>query len=142
MAIGAATDWKVVVNNVNLTAWAHNVAVDDSREKIDASVFNPNNSKTYIPGQRDQTVTVTFHMDRASGGPYATIKPLYEGGSAFPFFVQPDSDAGTSSTNEIFGGTATCYQFPYEATLNELEELEIEFSPAPNSVFRYGTVAP
>jgi hypothetical protein len=142
MAIGAATDWKVVVNNVNLSSWAHNVSIDDTREKLDASTFNPNNNKTYIPGQRDQTVTIQFRNDRASGGPFQTILPLYTGGSAFPFFVQGDSDAGTSSTNQIFGGTASCYGFPLEASLNEIEELEIEFSPASNSVFNWGTVAP
>lgn len=142
MSIRAATDWKVVVNNVNMLGWVHNVSIDDSREKLDASVFNPNNNKTYIPGQRDQTVTVQFRNDMATGGPFATIRPLYEGGSAFPFFVQGDSDAGTSATNMIFGGTATCYSFPLEASLNEIEELEVEFSPASNSVFSWGTVAP
>lgn len=142
MPIRAATDWKVVVNNVNMLGWVHNVSIDDTREKLDASVFNPNNNKTYIPGQRDQTVTVQFRNDMSTGGPFATIRPLYEGGSAFPFFVQGDSDAGTSATNMIYGGTATCYSFPLEASLNEIEELEIEFSPATNSVFSWGTVAP
>lgn len=142
MAIGAATDWKVVVNNVVLSTWAHNVSIDDSRDKLDASGFNPNNNKTYVPGQRDQTITIQFRNDMATGGPFATIRPLYEGGSAFPMFVQRDSDAGTSATNMIYGGTASCYSLPLEASLNEIEELEIEFSPASNSVFNWGTVAP
>ena len=142
MAIGVATDWKVVVNNVVLSSWAFDVAIDDTRDKIDVSTFNPNNSKSYVPGQRDQTVTVTFRNDRATGGPHATLEPLYRGGSTFPFFVQPDSDAGTSATNPIYGGTASLYSFPTQATLNEVEEVEIEFSPASNAVFNWGTVAP
>lgn len=142
MAIGVATDWKVVVNNVALSGWAFDVQIEDNREKIDVSTFNPNNSKSYVPGQRDQTVTVTFRNDFASGGPYHTLEPLYRGGSVFPFFVQPDSDVGTSATNPIYGGSASLYAFPTSATLNEVLEVEIEFSPASNSVFNWGTVAP
>jgi hypothetical protein len=142
MAVGAATDWKVVVAGVVLSTWAHDVQIEDEKEKLDASGFSPTGNRTYVPGLRDQTVTVQFRNDMASGGPFQTIKPLYEGGSVFPFFVQRDSDAGTSSTNPIYGGSASVYSFPVGASLNEIEELEIEFAPATNSVFNWGTVAP
>lgn len=142
MARGPATDWKVVVGTTDLSSWAHDVQIEDTRDQLDASGFSPTGARTYVPGLRDQTVTVQFRQDRAAGGPYATIKPLYESGSSFAFFVQPDSDAGTSATNELFGGSANCYSFPASATLNEVEELEVAFRPASNSVFSYGTVAP
>lgn len=142
MAIGIATDWKIKVGTVDLSAWAFDVQIDDTRDKIDVSTFNPNNAKSYVPGQRDQTVTVTFRNDRGTGGPHQTLEPLYRGGSTFAFFVQPDSDLGTSATNPLYGGTASLYGFPTSATLNEVEEVEIEFSPASNSVFNWGTVAP
>ena len=142
MAKAVATDWKVVVNNVELSAWAFDVQGADERTKIDVSGFNPTNSKEYVPGSRDQNVTVSFVNDRASGGPHQTIEPLYTGGSVFPFFVQPDSDAGTSAANPIYGGSASVYGFPFSASLDEREELVIEFAPASNSVFNWGTVAP
>ena len=142
MAKGAATDWKVVVNNVNLSSWSFDVQIEDTRDKLDVSGFNPNNSREYVPGLRDQTVTVSMRYDQATGGPHATLQNLYTGGSAFPFFVQRDSDAGTSATNPIYGGTASIYSLPVSATLNEVEEVEYEFSPASNSVFNWGTVAP
>jgi hypothetical protein len=130
------------VNGVVLSSWAFDVQIADEKEKIDVSGFNPTNSREYVPGSRDQAVTVQFVNDRASGGPHATIEPLYTGGSVFAFFVQADSDAGTSATNPIYGGSASCYSFPTGATLNEREEMAIEFAPAPNSVFAWGTVAP
>jgi hypothetical protein len=139
MAVGAATDWKVSVNGVTLSSWAFDVQIEDEKEKLDASGFSTTGARTYVQGMRDQTVTVTFRNDMAAGGPFNTIKPLYEGGSAFTFYVQRDSDAGTSTTNPIYGGTASVYQLPLGATLNEIEEMEVEFSPATNSVFNWGT---
>lgn len=142
MSVRAATDWKTVVNNVNLSSWAHGVAIDDAKDKLDASGFSPTGVRTFVQGTREQTVTISYRMDWATGGPFLTLKALYEGGSVFPFFVQPDSDAGTSNTNMIYGGSAQVYQLPVEASLNEVEEFEVEFSPATNSVFNWGTTAP
>ena len=142
MAVGAATDWKVVVAGVVLSSWAHDVQIDDSKEQLDASGFSPTGVRTYVPGLRDQTVTVQFRNDMAAGGPFLTIKALYEANTNFPFFVQRDSDAGTSTTNPIYGGTANVYGLPLGVSLNEIEEIEIEFRPATNSAFSWGTVAP
>lgn len=142
MAVGAATDWKVVVNGIVLSSWAHNVSIEDEKDQLDASGFSPTGARTYIPGTREQTVSVQFRNDMATGGPFATVRPLYEGGSTFPFFVQRDSDAGTSAANMIFGGSASVYTFPLEASLNEVEDVEYVFKPATNSVFSWGTVAP
>src|SRR5262245_25514890 len=142
MAKGAATEWKVMVNNVNLSSWAHSVSVDDTRDQLDVSGFNVNNTREYVPGLRDQTVTVEFRQDFASGGPHQTLEPLYRGGSVFPFFVQKSLSAGTSASNPLYGGTASLYAYPPEAALNEVEELTIEFRPASNSAFQWGTTFP
>jgi hypothetical protein len=142
VAKGAATDWKVVVNSVVLSNWAFDVAVEDTKERLEVSGFNPTGSREYVPGLSEQVVTVQMRNDMASGGPFATIRPLYEGGSAFPFFVQRDSDAGTSATNPIYGGTASVFSFPIAATLNEVEEVTYEFAPAAGATFRWGTAFP
>lgn len=142
MSKAAATDWKVVVNNVNLSNWTFDVQIEDTKDKLETSGFSPTGARDYVPGLREQTVTIQVRHDQATGGPWATVRPLYEGGSAFPFFVQRDSDAGTSATNMIYGGTASVFSFPVSATLNEVEETEYEFSPAAGAVFSWGTVAP
>ena len=139
---GSADNWGVYVNNVNLSSWAFDVAVDDSRDKLDITAFNPNKARAFVPGLRDQTVTIQFKNDRSTGGPHATMEPLYRGGTAFPFYVIPDAALGTSATNPIYGGSASLYSFPTQATLIEVEEIEIEFSPASNSAFNWGTVFP
>lgn len=140
MAKEVSTLWRVVVNNVSLGSWAFDVAIADEKNKVDVSGFT--GYKEYVPGSRDQAVTVQFVNDRASGGPHQTLEPLYRGGSVFPFYVQPHSDLGTSATNPLYGGTASLYTFPTQATLNEREEISIEFAPASGATFNWGTVFP
>lgn len=140
MAKSLATKWKVVVNDVDLSDHAFDVKGADEKDKVDVSGFGGN--KEYLPGVRDQTVTVTFLNDRAASSVHATLKPLYEGGSVFPFYVLPDSSAGTSETNPLYGGSASMYSFPFGATLNDREEVEIEFAPSTSAGFSWGTVAP
>ena len=142
MAKGAATDWKVVVNNVVLSSWAFDVSIEDAKERLEVSGFSPTGAREYVPGLAEQSVTVQFRNDLAAGGPFQTCVQLYQGGSVFPFFVQRDSDAGTSTTNPIYGGSASLFSFPMQASLNEVEEVTYEFSVAPNSVFRWGTAFP
>ena len=60
----------------------------------------------------------------------------------FPFYVVPDSTAGTSATNPLFGGSASISAFPAGASLDEREEVEVEFWPATSAGFSWGTVAP
>jgi hypothetical protein len=140
MAKSVATHWKVVVNGVDLSDHAFAVEGVDEKEKIDVSGFG--GTKEYLPGVADQTVTVSFLNDRAASSVHHTLKPLYTGGSSFPFFVQPSSTAGTAADNELYGGSASMYMFPFGASLNEREEIEIEFSPATSDGFSWGTVAP
>lgn len=140
MAKEVATLWRVVVNGYNLSSWAFDVAGADEKEKVDVSGFT--GYKEFVPGVRDQNVTVQFVNDTAAGGPHAVMEPLYRGGSVFPFHVQRRNDLGTSATNPLYGGTASIFSFPFGATLNEREELSIEFAPATNSKFEWGTTFP
>lgn len=136
------TDWKVVVNNRDLSDHAFDVQIGDEKERIEVSGFSPTGTREFLPGLSEQNVTVQFLGDFGSASVHQTIEPLYSGGSVFPFFVQPDSDAGTSSTNPIYGGSASVFSYPVGATLNQRNELTVVFSPAPGSEFSWGTVAP
>lgn len=137
-----ATKWKVVISGVELSDHAFDVAIADEKERVDVSGFSASGTREYLPGLRDQTVTVQFLMDRAAGSVHATVFPLFQSGSAFAFFVQPLSDAGTTATNPLYGGSAQVYSYPSQATLNAREEATMAFSPAPGSKFDWGTVAP
>lgn len=141
MAKFISTDWKVVVNNVDLSVNAFNVDTPQEKEQVDVSGFG--GSREFLPGIEDSTLTIQFIQDFGTGRVHATIQPLYAGGSQFPVFVQPFRSQGTSPTNPIYGGTASVYTYNGgAAALNERSEITVDFKPAPLAKFTWGTVAP
>ena len=109
------------------------------RKSSTSQGLSPTGAREYVPGTADQGIEISFRWDTAAGGPHQTLYPLYSGGSVFKLWVQRDSDAGTSTTNPWYGGTASMYSYPVGATLNEVEEITVSFSPAPNSAFVWST---
>ena len=142
MAKFISTDWKVSVNGVDLSDHAFDVQIGDEKDRIDVSGFSPTGTREYLPGLADQSITVQFLQDFGTAEVHQTIYPLYSGGSVFAVYVQPDSDAGTADTNPVYGGTSSVFSYPVGATLNERTEVTVEFRPASNASYSWGTVAP
>jgi hypothetical protein len=135
-----SNDWRVVVNNVDLSDHAFDVAIADEKDRVDVSGFG--GVREFLPGLQSAGVTVQFLGDFGTASVHQTLEPLYTGGSIFPFYVQPDNDGGTASTtNPKYGGSASIFSYPMGATLNERAEQTVEFLPAPNSQFAWGTAA-
>lgn len=137
------TDGKVVVNNRNLSDHAFRVSTPSTKEQVDVSGFSATATREFLPGIADQTIEVSFLQDFGTNSVHQTLEALYTAGSAFPLFVQPDSDAGTSASNPIYGGTASIYDYNgLDGELNARGEVAAVFKPAPGSRFSWGTVAP
>ena len=79
-----STDWKVVVNSVDLSDHAFDVQISDEKEQIDVSGFSATGRREFLPGIQDQTIAVSFLQDFASAEVHATIWPIYEGGLSVP----------------------------------------------------------
>lgn len=135
-----ASNWKVVVNNVDLSAFSDDVQITLEKEQVDVSGFG--GTREYLPGIEDGTIAIEFFFGQGSNEPHTVMYPLYNGGSSFPMYVMADRSAGTSSTNQLCGGTASIYTYPPGASLNEPVKYTVEFKPAPNSRFSFGTTAP
>jgi hypothetical protein len=135
-----STDWRVVVNNRDLSDHAFNVDTPQEKEQIDVSGFG--GSREFLQGQEDATLTIQFLGDFGSSSVHATLSALYSSGTTFPIYVQPFNGTGTSDTNPLFGGTASLFTYNGgAATLNQRGEITAEFKPAPNSTFAWGTAA-
>jgi len=136
-------DVRVLLNNVELGDQAFSIDVPMERDQVDVSTFSPTGARSFLPGVKDQTITIGFRQNYASGKVHQTIWPLYDGGSTFPLYVWPDSDSGTSATNPVVGGTASVYSYNgLSGELNDSADIEVEFKPAPGSNFRWGTAIP
>ena len=135
-----ATDWKVVVNGQDLSEFADSVDTPAEKEQVDVSGFG--GTREFLPGIEDATITVEFLQGFGTADPHGILYPLYAAGSAFPMYVQPFRSEGTSGTNPLFGGTASLYSYNGgAASLNEASKFSVDFKPAPNSSFTWGTVA-
>jgi len=134
-----ATDWRVVVDNLDLSEWAFDVQIADEKEQVDASGFG--GKRTFLQGVQDQEVTVSFRNGMGSSEPFFVLRPLYEAGSIFTFYVQEDNDGGTATNvNPQYGGSATqMFSLPIGATLNDVEDVVVAFRPASNEGFSWGT---
>ena len=140
MSKSIATRWKVVVNGVDLSVYADDVSTNSEKDQVDVSGFG--GAKEYLPGTQDDTLEVEFFFGQGSNEPHRVMYPLYSGGSQFPVYVLADSTAGTSSTNQLFGGSASIYTYPVKASLNDPAKYTVTFKPAPLSSFTWGTTAP
>jgi hypothetical protein len=136
-------DVRVVVNSVDLSDQAFSVDTPMERDQVDVSTFSPSGARSFLPGVSDQTITIGFRQNFANGKVHQTIEPLFRLGSAFPIYIVPDSDTGTSATNPVFGGTATVFSYNgLTGELNDSSDVEVEFKPGPNAYFRWGTSWP
>lgn len=134
------TKAKVMVNSVDLSLFAFSLDTPDTKEQVDVSGFNPAGTKEYLPGQRDQTITVGFLQGFGTGEPHRVLQPLYEGGSAFPISIVPDSSQAVSASNPSFSGTANLYEYNGLAgQLNARGEIQAVFRPIGGAGFQWGT---
>lgn len=79
---------EVTLDSNNLTAFCNNVSFNRSADSHESTTFG-NNSKTYVAGLKDATVTIEGIYDSSSSGPAAIIRPLI-GGSEVDFVYMPE----------------------------------------------------
>jgi len=134
------TKAKVMVGGVDMSDFAFSLDTPDTREQIDVSGFNPTGTREFLPGVRDQTITVQFLQGFGTGEPHRVLQPLYEGGSPFPISIQPDMTAAPGPNNPTFSGTAVLYEYNGLAgQLNARGEMTATFRPATSAGFAWGT---
>lgn len=134
------TNAKVSIGGNDLSVHAFSLDTPDSREEVDVSGFNPNGTREYLPGQRDQSIVVGFLQGFGSGEPHRVLQPLYASGTTFPILIQPDATAGVGPGNPTFGGTASLYEYNgLNGQLNGRGEITATFRPASNTGFQWGT---
>lgn len=136
MAKFLMNDVVVTINSVDLSDHAFSIDTPESREQVDVSGFNVNANKEYLPGAKDQTITVGFLQDAASAKVHQTIQPLFTGGSVFPISIKSQSTSGAITLS----GTASLYEYNgLSGQLGNRAEMTVSFKPASNSNWTWGT---
>jgi hypothetical protein len=97
------TNAVVTINSIDLSDSISSVVLNSSIDSIETTAFSTTGARTRIGGLADNSITLEFHQDYASGEVEATIFPLI--GTVTTVTVKPTS-AATSATNPIY--TASC----------------------------------
>ena len=118
MARIVLTDASVTVNSVDLSTYIASVTLNSTREIVDTTGFSTSGARTRVAGLQDNSITLEFHQDFASGAVEATIYPLI--GTTTSIVVKPTSSAA-SATNPSYTCTALISEWtPLSGTVGEL----------------------
>ena len=134
-----------VFGSADLSTYAHTVDTPSTKAVVDVSGFNPQASKEFLPGPRDDTVTLTFRQAFTTGtsGVHGVFSGLYTSGGTFTFdirTVSPTTNSTVSVTNPAYRGTATLYEYNgISGELSASGEVTVSLKPAPNTFFTYQT---
>lgn len=112
------TDAYVTVNSVDLSSFIASVTLNSTREVVDTTGFSTSGARTRVAGLQDNSITLEFHQDFASGAVEATIYPLI--GNTTTVVVRPTSSA-QSTTNPQYTCSALVSEWtPLSGTVGEL----------------------
>jgi hypothetical protein len=112
------TDAYVTVNSVDMSSFISSVTLNSTREVVDTTGFSTSGARTRVAGLQDNSITLEFHQDFASGAVEATIYPLI--GTTTTVVVRPTSSA-SSATNPQYTCSALVSEWtPLSGTVGEL----------------------
>lgn len=122
-------DVFISVDGVNLSNWAFGIDTPSEKEQIDVSGFNPNFTKEFLPGTKEDSVTVSFLQDFQAGGPHATLFPIYSTDDSVYIRVRPTSAAASASNPELQGNVTLTSYNGLSGEINARSEFTATFVP-------------
>jgi len=103
MAKIVLTNALVTVNTVDLSDSVSSITLNSSFDVVETTAFSSTAARTRIGGLADNSISLEFHQDYASGEVEATIFPLL--GTVTTVTVKPVSGS-TTATNPLY--TVSC----------------------------------
>ena len=118
MARIVLTNALVTVNAVDLSDLVASVTLNSSIDVVETTAFSSTAARTRIGGLADNSISLEFHQDYASGEVEATIYPLL--GTVTTVTVKP-VNAATSASNPLYTASALVSEWtPLNGAVGEL----------------------
>jgi hypothetical protein len=118
MARIVLTNAQITVNAIDLSDLISSVTLSSSIDSIETTAFSTTGARTRIGGLADNSITLEFHQDYASGEVEATIFPLI--GTVTAVTVKPVAGA-TTATNPLY--TVNCLVAEWQPLSGAVGEL-------------------
>ena len=118
MARIVLTNALVTVNAVDLSDYVASVTLNSSIDVVETTAFSSTAALTRIGGLADNSISLEFHQDYASGEVEATIYPLI--GTVTTVTVKPVNTT-TSASNPLYTASALVSEWtPLNGAVGEL----------------------
>jgi hypothetical protein len=118
MARIVLTNAYVTVNSVDVSDHVASVTLNSSIDVVETTAFGTTGARTRVGGLADNSITLEFHQDYASGSIEATVYPLL--GTTTSVVVKPNGSS-TSATNPSYTATALVSEWtPLNGAVGEL----------------------
>lgn len=118
MARIVLTNAYVTVNSVDVSDHVASVTLNSSIDVVETTAFGTTGARSRIGGLADNSITLEFHQDYASGSIEATVYPLL--GTTTTVVVKPNGST-TSATNPSYTATALVSEWtPLNGAVGEL----------------------
>ena len=118
MARIVLTNALVTVNAVDLSDYVASITLNSSIDVVETTAFSSTAARTRIGGLADNSISLEFHQDYASGEVEATIFPLI--GTVTTVTVKP-INAVTSASNPLYTVSALVSEWtPLNGAVGEL----------------------
>jgi hypothetical protein len=118
MARIVLTNAYVTINSVDVSDHLASVSLNSSIDVVETTAFGTSGARSRIGGLADNSITLEFHQDYASGSIEATVYPLL--GTTTTVVVKPNGGT-TSATNPSYTCTALVSEWtPLNGAVGEL----------------------
>jgi hypothetical protein len=118
MARIVLTNAYVTVNSVDVSDHVASVTLNSSIDVVETTAFSTTAARTRIGGLADNSITLEFHQDYASGSIEATVYPLL--GTTTSVVVKPNGST-TSASNPAYTSTVLVSEWtPLNGAVGEL----------------------
>ena len=98
---------KITVGGTDLTDHCSSVAIEDTAEEVDFTVFGGSGYREFGQGLKDATITATYFNDHAAASVADVHQALYASGGTFDVKVWPDA-----SGTVVYTQTSRLYSNP------------------------------
>jgi len=125
MARLVLTDASVVINGINLSTFITSVALSTSDDVVDTTAMGSSGARTRVAGLADNSVTLEFNQDFATGGPEISLNAVGASlvGTTTTVVFKPTSSA-VSVNNPSYTFSAVVVEWqPLSGAVGELSSI-------------------
>ena len=125
----------VEVDGIDLSNFAHSVALTSQHNRVDVSGFNSTGSDEFLAGNTTQSITVDFWMGGDADEPQDVLYRLHRDRTIFTFKWRKDQTQPVSATNREWQGNAQLLTYGEGANRGDAETASFEFTAADETGF-------